>query len=162
MNKIFYLIIITTFNILLCQEETLIDELIRNANTYYDQGDYANAIIFFEDLLAEQEQIYYQNDMHIAKTLIQLGELYSLINMLDISTYYFQEAIIILEKSFINEMVGHHHGDIDLDRYGKGYNSDIIYNKCVKKIHYETSQKRGIDFMSLKMDWKKIIVNRVW
>ena len=67
-----------------------------------------------------------------------------------------------VEVSFINELVGHHHGNIDLDRYGKGYNSDIIYNNCVKKIQYETSHTRGIDFKSLKIDWKKIIVNRVW
>jgi integrase len=68
----------------------------------------------------------------------------------------------LVDISFINELVGHHHGNIDLDRYGKGYNSDIIYNKCVKKIHYETSHKRGIDFKSLKMDWEKIITTRVW
>ena len=68
----------------------------------------------------------------------------------------------LVDISFINELVGHHHGNIDLDRYGKGYNSDIIYNKCVKRIHYETSHTRGIDFKSLKIDWKKIIVNRVW
>lgn len=67
-----------------------------------------------------------------------------------------------VEVSFINELVGHHHGNIDLDRYGKGYNSDIIYNNCVKKIQYETSHTRGIDFKSLKIDWKKIITTRVW
>ena len=67
-----------------------------------------------------------------------------------------------IDVSFINELVGHSSGNIDLDRYGKGYNSDILYNKCVKKILYQTSQNRGIDFKSLKMDWKKIIVNRVW
>lgn len=67
-----------------------------------------------------------------------------------------------VEISFINELVGHHHGNIDLDRYGKGYNSDIIYNKCLKKIHYETSHTRGIDFKSLLIDWNKLIVNRVW
>jgi hypothetical protein len=27
---------------------------------------------------------------------------------------------------------------------------------------YQTSQNRGIDFKSLKMDWKKIITTRVW
>ena len=54
-------------------------------------------------------------------------------------------------------MLGHSSGNIDLDRYGKGYNPDLIYNKCVKKISYETSHTRGIDFISLKMDWKKII-----
>ena len=44
----------------------------------------------------------------------------------------------------------------------RGYTTDIIYNKSVKKIHYETSHKRGIDFKSLKMDLKKIITTRVW
>jgi integrase len=68
----------------------------------------------------------------------------------------------LVDISFINELVGHHHGNIDLDRYGKGYTPDIIYNKCVKKINYETSHTRGIDFMSLKMDWKKLITTRVW
>jgi len=62
-----------------------------------------------------------------------------------------------IEPHFVNELLGHSSGNIDMDRYGKGYNPDILYNKCVKKIFYETSQKRGIDFKSLKMDWKKII-----
>ena len=62
-----------------------------------------------------------------------------------------------IEPHFINELMGHSSGDIDLDRYGKGYNPDILFNKCVKKISYQTSQKRGIDFLSLKLDWKKII-----
>ena len=68
----------------------------------------------------------------------------------------------LVDISFINELVGHHHGNIDLDRYGKGFTTDIIYNKCVKKINYETSHTRGIDFKSLKMDWEKIITTRVW
>ena len=62
-----------------------------------------------------------------------------------------------VEPHFVNELLGHSSGNIDLDRYGKGYNPEIIYNKCVKKIFYETSHTRGIDFKSLKMDWKKII-----
>ena len=62
-----------------------------------------------------------------------------------------------VEPHFINELVGHSQGSITLDRYGKNYNPDILYNKCVKKIVYETSQKRGIDFLSLKLDWKKIV-----
>ena len=62
-----------------------------------------------------------------------------------------------VEPHFISELVGHSQGSITLDRYGKNYNPDILYNKCVKKIFYETSHKRGIDFKSLKMDWKKII-----
>jgi len=67
-----------------------------------------------------------------------------------------------IDVSFINELVGHSSGNIDLDRYGKGYNSDILYNKCVKKILYQTSHMRGIDFKSLKIDWEKIITTRVW
>ena len=63
---------------------------------------------------------------------------------------------------FVNELLGHSSGNIDMDRDGKGYNPDILYNKCVKKINYETSHTRGIDFMSLKIDWKKIITTRVW
>ena len=62
-----------------------------------------------------------------------------------------------VEPHFINELVGHSQGNIDLDRYGKRYNPDILYNKCVKKIVFETSQKRGIDFLALKLDWKKIL-----
>ena len=62
-----------------------------------------------------------------------------------------------IEPHFINELLGNATGNINLERYGKGYNPDIFYNKCVKKIFYETSNTRGIDFKSLKMDWKKII-----
>jgi integrase len=62
-----------------------------------------------------------------------------------------------IEPHFINELLGHASGNIDLERYGKGYNPDIIYNKCVKRIVYETSHTRGIDFKSLKVDWNRII-----
>ena len=62
-----------------------------------------------------------------------------------------------VEPHFISELVGHSQGSITLDRYGNNYNPDILYNKCVKRIVYQTSQKRGIDFLSLKLDWKKII-----
>ena len=62
-----------------------------------------------------------------------------------------------VEPHFINELVGHSHGNIDLDRYGKRYNPDILYNKCVKRVVYQTSRTRGINFLSLKLDWKKII-----
>jgi len=31
--------------------------------------------------------------------------------------------------------------------------------RCLKKIVYETSNDRGIDFLSLKLDWKNIIVS---
>ena len=62
-----------------------------------------------------------------------------------------------VEPHFINELLGHSQGNIDLDRYGKGYNPDILFNKCVKRIGYQTSHSRGIDFSQLKVDWKKII-----
>ena len=62
-----------------------------------------------------------------------------------------------IEPHFVNELLGHSTGNIDLERYGKGYNPSILYNKCVKKISYQTSEKRWIDFKSLKVDWKKII-----
>ena len=62
-----------------------------------------------------------------------------------------------IEPHFINELVGHSQGNIDLDRYGKRYNPDILYNKCVKRIVYQTSHKRSIDFLALKLDWGKII-----
>ena len=63
-----------------------------------------------------------------------------------------------VEPHFIKELVGHSQGNIDLDRYGKQYNPDILYNKCVKRIVYQTSHTRNKNFLSLKLDWKKIIV----
>ena len=100
MNKIMlHIPLILIVNLLFCQF-TPIEKLTKTAYYFYDEGDYSNAIISFEDLLAKQELIYDQNDMHIAKTLTRLGELYSFMDMPDISTYYFQEAIIILEKSY--------------------------------------------------------------
>ena len=62
-----------------------------------------------------------------------------------------------VDVNYINELLGHTSGNIDLDRYGKGYNPDILFNKCVKKIVYETSHTRGIDFKSLKVDWKFVL-----
>ena len=62
-----------------------------------------------------------------------------------------------VEPHFINELLGHSQGNIDLDRYGNGYNPDILFNKCVKKIAYQTSHARGIDFLSLKVDWKDYV-----
>ena len=62
-----------------------------------------------------------------------------------------------IEPHFINELLGHSQGNIDLDRYGNGYNPDILYNRCVKKIAYQTSHARGIDFLTLKVDWKDYV-----
>ena len=63
-----------------------------------------------------------------------------------------------VEPHFIAEYVGQKHGSMTMDRYGKGYNPDILYNKCVKKIVYQTSHTRGIDFLSLKLNWRKIMM----
>lgn len=62
-----------------------------------------------------------------------------------------------IEPHFINELLGHNSGNIDLDRYGKSYNPDIIFNKCVKKISYQTSHTRWINFTNLKVDWDQIV-----
>ena len=62
-----------------------------------------------------------------------------------------------VELHFVNELLGHSSGNIDLDRYGKGYNPDIIYNKCVKKILYQTSSNRPVDFLQLQVNWEGII-----
>ena len=67
-----------------------------------------------------------------------------------------------IDFSFINEYVGHKQGNIDLDRYGKGYNPDILYNKCVSKIVFETYHTRVIDFKILRMNWEKIVPQKDW
>ena len=67
-----------------------------------------------------------------------------------------------VEPPFINELLGHSQGNIDLDRYGKGYNPDLIYKKCVKKIVYVSSKNREIDFKFLIVDWKKIIQKNIY
>ena len=80
-----------------------IDELIllqAKAENYYHQGDYSNAIIVFEDLLAEQEITFGKNDIRIGEILQRLGEMYSISGMPDIADYYFHQAIIIFQDSF--------------------------------------------------------------
>jgi len=62
-----------------------------------------------------------------------------------------------IEPHFINELLGHGQKNIDLDRYGNGYNPDIIFNKCVKRISYQTSQTRWINFTNLKVDWNNLV-----
>ena len=61
-----------------------------------------------------------------------------------------------VETKFINEIQGYSQGNIDLDRYGKNYDAEILYENCTKKIVYESSRGRKIDFSGLKVDWKKI------
>ena len=99
MNNLYFIIVI------LCMAEMGfaqdIDELIMlqsKAVTYYNDGDYSNAIILYEDLLAEQEFAYDKEDVRVAETLFRLGELYLLIDLPDIADYYFNEAIIIFQK----------------------------------------------------------------
>ena len=70
------------------------------ATTYYNQGDYSNAIIVYEDLLAEQELAFGKQNIRVAETLNRLGEMYSITNMPDIANYYFNEAINIFQDSF--------------------------------------------------------------
>ena len=61
-----------------------------------------------------------------------------------------------VDTKFINEHKGHSQGNIDLDRYGKNYDAEILYENCTKKIVYESSRGRRIDFSSLRVDWDKI------
>ncbi len=58
-----------------------------------------------------------------------------------------------VETKFINEHQGHSQGNIDLDRYGKHYDAEILYENCTKRIVYESSRGRKIDFSGLKVDW---------
>ena len=92
--------IIILFCFMAAQYENSIDELLSWGSSYYNKGDYSNAIIIYEDLLSEQEREYGNDDTQIAETLTRLGEMYSLTGMPDISAYYFKQAIIIFEKSF--------------------------------------------------------------
>ena len=58
-----------------------------------------------------------------------------------------------VDTKFINEHQGHSQGNIDLDRYGKHYDAEILYENCTKRIVYESSRGRKIDFSGLKVDW---------
>ena len=62
-----------------------------------------------------------------------------------------------VDTKFINEHQGHSQGNIDLDRYGKNYDAEIIYENVTKKIVYESSRGRKIDFSELKVDWGKYL-----
>ena len=92
--------IIVLFCFVAAQYENSNEEILSKGTAYYNKGDYSNAIIIYEDLLAEQEREYGNDDTQIAETLTRLGEMYSLTGMPDISAYYFKQAIIIFEKSF--------------------------------------------------------------
>ena len=92
--------IIVLFCFVAAQYENSIEELLSKGTEYYNKEDYSNAIIIYEDLLAEQEREYGNDDTQVAETLTRLGEMYSLTGMPDISAYYFKQAIIIYEKYF--------------------------------------------------------------
>ena len=62
-----------------------------------------------------------------------------------------------MDTKFINEHQGHSQGNIDLDRYGKNYDAEIIYENVTKGIVYESSKGRKIDFFGLRVDWGKQI-----
>ena len=49
-----------------------------------------------------------------------------------------------VETKFINEHQGHSQGNIDLDRYGKNYDAEILYKNCTKK-NYLSMFKRAED-----------------
>ena len=55
--------IIIILSIVVAQYEVYFEELVKEGNIYYNQGDYSNAIIIYEDLLAEQELAYENNDI---------------------------------------------------------------------------------------------------
>ena len=67
---------------------------------YYNEGDYGNAIILYEDLLAEQELVYGKENIRVGETLYRLGELYLLTNLPDIANYYINEATNIFQQAF--------------------------------------------------------------
>ena len=96
----FKIFIAVLFCLLGAQDKIYIERLLTKGAAYYNQGDYSNAIIIYEDLLAEQELIIGSDDIQIAETLTRLGELYSITGMKDKAEYYFQEASTILEKVF--------------------------------------------------------------
>ena len=95
--------VLILFSFLICQKHINVDDQINHGIQLYNKGDYNNAIIIFEDVLAEQELLFGNNNVKVAKTLSVLGELYSLSDMPDISYYYFQEAIKINENYFLTQ-----------------------------------------------------------
>ena len=58
--------IIALLNLSISQDELILDELHTMGTSYYNSGDYENAIILYEDLLAAQEFFPRNDDMKIA------------------------------------------------------------------------------------------------
>ena len=90
-NPILFILLITFA--LSDQNTNNLITLQSKAVTYYNQGDYSNAIIIYEDLLAEQEVAFGKQNIRVAETLSRLGEMCSYAGMPDIANYYFNEAI---------------------------------------------------------------------
>ena len=68
------------------------------AVAYYNQGDYSNAIIVYEDLLAEQELVFGKQNIRVAETLNRLGEMYSFTDMPDIANFYFTDKLLCVRS----------------------------------------------------------------
>ena len=98
LNSIFFILLINCP--VIAQNANDLITLQSKAVTYYNQGDYSNAIIVYENLLAEQELAFGGQNMHVAETLSRLGEICLLAGMPDIAKYYFNEAINIFQDSF--------------------------------------------------------------
>ena len=93
------LTLLLTICLVFNQDNSDLDLLRKNAESYYNIRDYSNAIILFEDLLAKQEALMHNYDPQIAETLNKLGEMYSILGNQDIADYYYDQAILILENS---------------------------------------------------------------
>ena len=87
MNPILFILLINCA--VSAQNADDIITLQSKAIEYYNKGDYSNAIIVYEDLLAEQELAFGKQDIRVAEILNRLGEMYSLTGMPDIADYYF-------------------------------------------------------------------------
>ena len=93
------LTLLLTICLVFNQDNSNLDSLRKNAESYYNARDYSNAIILFEDLLAKQEALMHNYDPQIAETLNKLGEMYSIFGNQDIADYYYDQAILIIENS---------------------------------------------------------------
>ena len=100
MKKTFYAIYILLISFSVNQTTDSLTVIQTSALQYYNNEDYSNAIILYEDLLAKQESIYGKNDIRVGETLFRLGELYLLNNLIDISDYYFEESTQIFHNAF--------------------------------------------------------------
>ena len=66
LNPIFFILLINCS--VSAQNTNDLITLQSKAVKYYNQGDYSNAIIVYEDLLAEQELAFGNQDIHVLST----------------------------------------------------------------------------------------------